>query len=183
MIATCFFCQNLMSDYLEGILPSSRHEDIRKHLDDCNKCSGLLGDLKSTLALVTQMKTLEMPAELTLRVTEVSEAIRPPLLHRRHFSRKVLVLAIPVLILFAGMFAFPHLFPWLSRLRAGENSADFVRYFPLLQGANEILDEHAAWFSQREPFAGSLWEEGGLSPEEFEKAFQKKSAKEKEEEQ
>lgn len=170
-----------MSDYIEGILPSSRHEDIRKHLDGCKPCSSLLVDLKSTLDLLTHVTPSAIPAELTLKVTEASEAIKPHLFQRKRLSRNLLFLAIPLLLLLGGMFAFPHLFPWLTRMRAGETSADFVRYFPLLQGADEILEEHAAWFAQREPFGGSLWEEGGLTPEEFEKAFQKKGTSKSEE--
>ena len=49
-----------------------------------------------------------------------------------------------------------------------------VRYFPLLQGASHIVDEQANWLYYREPVMRSLWEEGGFSPEEFEKTFSPK---------
>jgi hypothetical protein len=67
--------------------------------------------------------------------------------------------------------AFPKLFPWFTRFRASQDEALFVRYFPLLQGAAEIVEEESNWLHVREPFMRSVWEEGGLSPEEFEKAF------------
>ena len=79
---------------------------------------------------------------------------------------------VPVLLFGSLVYAFPKYFPWMSYFRQTQQEADFSRYFPLLQGALEIVEEHTNWLHIREPSMRSVWEEGGLSPEEFEKTFQ-----------
>ena len=55
-----------------------------------------------------------------------------------------------------------------------------VNCLPLLdvrqEGATDIIEEQSNWLHIREPMMRSLWEEGGLSPEEFEKSFQGKGS-------
>lgn len=49
---------------------------------------------------------------------------------------------------------------------------NFVRYYPIVHGANELIEEHAYWLLSRSHSQGSVWEEGGMAAEEFEKIFQ-----------
>lgn len=176
MVTSCFFCQNLLSDFIEGILPSSRHEELKIHLGDCHSCADVHKDLVSTLDLLHSMPSRPLSHDMALRITEASQAGKTSFFSRVRISQIITFLAIPTLLFGAAVYSFPRLFPWFYRLRPAQDESQFVRYFPLLQGANEIIEEQSNWLHIREPFMRSLWEEGGLSPEEFEKSFQGKGA-------
>jgi hypothetical protein len=181
MVTTCFFCQNLLSDYIEGILPSIRHEELKKHLETCGSCKEVHTDLISTIDVLHELPKHQLASDLLLRINEASESGKGSAYKKRRLTKNAVLTATPLLIFLAMLLAFPQFFPWLSYLRSAEDSAQFVRYFPLLQGAGELLEEQSNWLQTREQASGSLWEEGGLSPDEFEKAFQKKgSAKDEE---
>jgi hypothetical protein len=169
MVTTCFFCQNLLSDYIEGILPSSRHEELKRHLETCRNCSSVHGDLEATLDVLHTIPSRTLSHDLALRITNAG---RLRLLSRVSVSRFDHFLLVPVLLFFGAASAFPTLFPWYARWRAGGDTSQFVRYYPLLDGASEIIEEQANWLHVSDPFMRSVWEEGGLSPEEFEKTFQ-----------
>ncbi len=175
--SSCFFCQNLLSDYLEGILPSARHEQLRTHLKDCAQCGHIHDELKLTVATLHKLPFQKLTNELSLRVAEASQARGVAGVSRRKISKIVMVAVVPVLLLLTVSISFPGLFPWGSLL-GGTPEVQFVRYYPLLQGASDILEEQSTWLHSRESLMGSLWEEGGLSPEEFEKTFQGKPSKE-----
>ena len=81
-------------------------------------------------------------------------------------------IAAPCLMFATVVVIFPKMFPWLTHFQTAPDESQFVRYSPLGQGASEILDEQANWLQVKEPFMRSVWEEGGLSPEEFEKTFE-----------
>lgn len=174
MVTTCFFCQNLLSDYLEGILPSIRHEEITKHLNSCEECNKTKAELEKTLGLLSKIGHHELSQALSIRVEEAALAKKSHLFSRKKAVRWGAYLGVPVVMLFTLFFIFPSLFPWFSYLRNYEDESNFNRYFPLLQGASEIIEEQANWLNSQASLGGSLWEEGGMSPEEYEKAFQKK---------
>lgn len=176
-MTSCFFCQNLLSDFVEGVLPSARHEELKRHMDKCNVCKGAERDLSSSLRLLKGLVKKPLTNETLLRIAEASNAGKSHRFTAAGVSKAVLLFTVPVLILFWLGVAFPATFPWLSWLRTHKEEAQFVRYYPLLQGATEILDEQGTWLHNREPLMGSVWEEGGLSPEEFEKTFQLKGGK------
>lgn len=157
-------------------MPSLRHEELKKHIDQCRECKNVHQDLLSTLNALHGVVPRELTQDLSQKITEVSESARKgarPL----GLSRGAFFTLVPVLLFLGAMLVFPQVFPWMTYLREMQEENQFVRYFPLLQGATDLIDEQTAWFGQKSPFAGSLWEEGGLSPDEFEKAFQKKSLK------
>lgn len=174
MVISCFFCQNLLSDYIEGILPSSRNEELKDHLADCQDCSGVHHDLIATMEWLHSVTSKPLSHDMSLRITEASQAGKGSLFSRVRVSRLVSLMAVPILIFATAVFSFPTLFPWFYRLRKSHDDASFVRIYPLTQGATEIVEEQANWLHLREPLMRSLWEEGGLSPEEFEKSFQGK---------
>lgn len=176
MATSCFFCQNLLSDFIEGILPSSRHEELKKHLGDCKACTEVHKDLSTTLEILHELPSVPLSHEMALRVTEASHAGRVTWLSRVRVSQMVTFALIPLLVFGAAIYSFPQLFPWFYRFRVAQDESQFVRYFPLLQGATEIIEEQSNWLHVREPMMRSLWEEGGLSPEEFEKSFQGKGS-------
>ncbi len=73
-MTTCFFCQNLLSDYIEGILPSARHEELKRHLDGCKKCGEVHHDLVTTLELLRSIPPRPLSHDMALRITEASQA-------------------------------------------------------------------------------------------------------------
>lgn len=170
MVTTCFFCQSMLSDYLEQLLPSAREEEIKSHLDSCKACSELQRDLQATVELAKALPSQPISHETALRINEACHAgtrkFSPVTLSRWAFLGLV-----PLLLFVSVATLFPNVFPWIATLRNHSNESDFVRYFPLLEGAAEIVDEHGNWLHVREPAMRSLWEEGGISPEEFEKSF------------
>lgn len=178
MVTTCFFCQNLLSDYLEGILPSVRHEEITKHLNGCETCKKTKEELESSLKLLSTIERPLIEQALSIRVEEACLSGKSTNRSREKWIKYNMYWAVPVFLLSVLIWAFPSVFPWFSYLRNYEDESNFSRYFPLLQGASEIIDEQANWLHSRDPLGGSLWEEGGMTPEEYEKAFQKKPIEE-----
>lgn len=174
MVTSCFFAQNLLSDYLEGILPSSRQEEIKRHVEGCRACGEVHKDLSTMLDLLHSFPSRPLSHDMALRITEASQAGKAPRLSRVRLSRVFTAMAVPVLLFAAAVYSFPTLFPWFHRFRVTQDDSQFVRFYPLLQGAAEIIEEQSNWLHLREPMMRSLWEEGGLSPEEFEKSFQGK---------
>ena len=178
MTATsCFFCQSLLSDFVEGILPSSRHDELKKHLDDCSHCTEIHRDLVSTMKILQNVPPTSLSPDLSMRITEATAAGGTPFFTRERLSRFALLAMIPILLIAMLSVVFPDTVPLLSYFRKAGDEAQFVRYFPLNQGALEIVEEQSSLLHAKEPLMGSLWEEGGLSPDEFEKTFQKKSSK------
>lgn len=170
-MTTCFFCQNLLSDFVEGILPASRHEEIRKHLGDCPECAEKQKALTMTLDKLKSYALPALPEGWADSLADSAERGRRPLFSRDRMTYWAPWVVAPVLVLASLSVLFPRVFPWISYLRQAEADSQFTRYFPLLQGASEIVEEQASWLQIKDPSLGSLWEEGGVSPEEFEKTF------------
>lgn len=175
MVTTCFFCQNLLSDYVEGILPANRHEEIKKHIGQCDPCEQIHKELLSSMAILRELAAPTNSPEFSVRIVEASEAGKSVASRPLKFSRAALGYAVPVLAIISILIISSKVFPWLSWFQSQSDEKQFVRYFPMSNGAMEIIDDQAGWLNSRELRAGSVWEEGGLSPEEFEKSFQKKN--------
>lgn len=174
MVVSCFFCQSMLSDFLESLLPEARGQEIRDHLQSCAECSRVERELKKTVEVSRRLPFAPLNHETALRITEACHAgTRKPVLGR--VARWTALGLLPLVFVGLAALAFPRAFPWLDRFRDPNSEARFVRYFPLLNGAEEIVDEHANWLHVREPAMRSLWEEGGITPEEFEKSFTGKS--------
>lgn len=174
-VTSCFFCQSMLSDFLEDLLPAGRQSELKKHLETCKDCSQVQRDLQATVELASDLHAVPISHETALRISEACQA------GTRKFSASTvsrwtfLVLA-PVLLFGSAVVMFPRAFPWLTRLHLTSDESNFVRYFPMLENASEVIDEHGNWLHVREPAMRSLWEEGGISPEEFEKSFTGKPA-------
>ena len=171
MAISKFFFQSLVSDYLEGLLPASRQEEISKHIDGDSDSARLHKDLESTVKLLNNLPSRELRHEVLLQIVEVAEPKRTGFFSRVGVSFLVLFLTVPLLISASIVFIFPDKFPLVARWVAPKQSAQFVRYYPLLQGANDVVELHVQWLGSRGPVVRSFWEEGGLSPDDFEKNF------------
>lgn len=160
----------MLSDYMERLLPTARQTELETHLETCKVCSQVLRDLQTTLEVAGALPSQPLGNEAALRIAEACQA------GSRAFSpatasRWAFVGLVPLLLIASMLVLFPGLFPGLAHWRSGNDESQFVRFFPMLEGATEIIEEHGNWLHVREPAMRSLWEEGGISPEEFEKSF------------
>jgi anti-sigma factor RsiW len=53
----------LMSDYLEGVLPSAEKGRLETHLAGCDGCEHALGQLRETLRLTGMLRPEQVPDE------------------------------------------------------------------------------------------------------------------------
>ena len=140
MVVSCFFCQSMLSDFLESLLPEARGQEIRDHLQSCAECSRVERELKKTVEVSRRLPFAPLNHETALRITEACHAgTRKPVLGR--VARWTALGLLPLVFVGLAALAFPRAFAWLDRFRDPNSEARFVRYFPLLNGAEEIVDE------------------------------------------
>ncbi len=171
-MVSCFFCQNLLSDFIEGILPASRQQEIKNHLENCRDCAHLHLNIKDAVGLLQKLPSTPASPELRQRALIASQSGYRPWASRARVSRWVLAITVPCLLAMGYFSLYPQHFPWKHLLTYQDDETQFIRFFPLMQGASEIVDEQTSWLHGRDLEGGSLWEEGGISPDEFEKAFE-----------
>jgi len=120
----------------------------------------------------------QLSHEMMLRIMEASQGRKRSVFANPKVRTAVVGLVLPLVILAILVTAFPSHFSWAWPWRQPTIKTQFVRYYPLFQGAAAVLDDQTSLLLSADSFVGSLWEEGGLSPEDFEKAFRKKLVKE-----
>lgn len=140
-------------------------------MSGCPHCETKFSELKAVVGFLHHSKKSEVVPELSIRIAEAAQAKKRIVVSRRQISVGVFTTAAVTLAFLSLVFLFPTSVPFLSNFR-GAKETQFTRFFPLLHGATEVLDDQTNWIQSREALSGSIWEEGGLSPEEFEKAFQ-----------
>lgn len=67
-MTTCKEIITLLSDYLEGDMPSARREDFERHMSDCPPCVEFLEDLRKTCSLLGGLRCEEMPQAVQRRL-------------------------------------------------------------------------------------------------------------------
>ena len=55
----CFFCKNLLSDYVDGVLDGQLENEIKAHLGICRECSQYFSDLKHSYKMLKRVKPLD----------------------------------------------------------------------------------------------------------------------------
>src|SRR4051812_27196074 len=133
MASSCFFCQNLLSDFIEGILPSARHDEVKSHLGDCKSCTEIHKDLTATLEVLGALPVRSVSPELALRLSEASQAGQSSMLRRISRSRSLLYVGAPAVALLVFSVLFPERSP-IRLLSSAANEAYLVRYYPLMHG-------------------------------------------------
>lgn len=167
---SCFFCQNLLTDYDDQMLPVKKHEEVKDHLSGCESCRSLLSSLKELRENLRREKDKNSESFYE-RWQEASSKTQVTLLRRfRDLKAWSKVSLFSGFLLLGFYFSKMVLVTWFNPGR-GDDSSQFSRYFPLLQGAQEIVEEQSAFLQFRDNLAANMWEEGGISPEEFEKNF------------
>jgi len=173
MVNSCFFCQNLLSDFRENLLTSLRRNEIKDHVETCSDCQSVSQNLEKMEELLTSLPVRPVSHELALRIVEASEGSGRSTFVAQSRTVWTTVGSLGLLLLLTGtlIWAKPNWFHWMPGIESVPIESRFVRYYPLFHGAVAILEEQSSWIQLRDSFMASLWEEGGLSPEEFERAF------------
>ncbi|MCB0417523.1 MAG: hypothetical protein H6617_03400 [Bdellovibrionaceae bacterium] len=175
MAISKFFCQNLLSDYVEKLLPAARQSEVKQCLEQYPECREMYQDLVSTLRLLEGLPVRDISNDVAVRIMEASEGARSRKSWSARAAQVAVFAGVPLAVLIGVSFLYPKSVPVVSRMLASANSGEsgnFLRYYPLYHGAADILDAQGAVIEQAENFSGSVWEEGGLSAEEFERTFQ-----------
>ena len=69
-MVSCQEAIDLLMDYLEGELPSTRAAALETHLSGCSPCLAFLNTYRSTIQVSRQFTVEEIPPELTDRLLE-----------------------------------------------------------------------------------------------------------------
>ena len=59
---------SLLSDYIDGRLPTDIRDDLERHLSGCSECTTFVGTFRSTVALLQSLNEDDLPEELRLRL-------------------------------------------------------------------------------------------------------------------
>jgi len=59
---------SLLSDYIDGRLPTDVKRDLEQHLNGCSECTTFVGTFRSTLALLHSLNEDDLPEELRVRL-------------------------------------------------------------------------------------------------------------------
>jgi anti-sigma factor RsiW len=60
---TCREVVELVTDYLEGALPSEEVERFERHLDVCDGCDAYVDQMRTTVEAVGQLREEDLPAD------------------------------------------------------------------------------------------------------------------------
>ena len=62
--------RELLAEYLEGTLAAPRQDIVRQHVDRCPSCRAFLRTLESTVELVGQLPSHELPDRVRRRILD-----------------------------------------------------------------------------------------------------------------
>jgi anti-sigma factor RsiW len=64
----CSRLVSLLSDYLDGRLPSDVRTDLEQHLSGCHECTAFVSTFRSTVSLLQSLSEQDLPEELRLKL-------------------------------------------------------------------------------------------------------------------
>lgn len=64
----CRECVDLLSDYVDGLLPKDRSELLEWHLEDCAPCVAFVSTYRSTVDAARGLREIRLPPELRQRL-------------------------------------------------------------------------------------------------------------------
>ena len=64
----CSRLVSLLSDYLDGRLPSDVRAELERHVSDCPECAAFVGTFRSTVSLLQSLDENDLPEKLRLRL-------------------------------------------------------------------------------------------------------------------
>jgi hypothetical protein len=63
-LPTCQEIAELVSDYLEGVLPAARRALFELHLAGCRNCTLYVGQMRATVAVTGRLGAADIPPEI-----------------------------------------------------------------------------------------------------------------------
>jgi anti-sigma factor RsiW len=67
-VPDCSRLISLLSDYLDGRLPSDVRAELEQHLSGCSECTAFVATFRSTVSLLQSLSENDLPEELRLRL-------------------------------------------------------------------------------------------------------------------
>ena len=67
---TCDELLRQLTEYEDGVLPAEVCEELQRHLDDCDPCQGLKGDLEALARICRSCESPRMPDDVRQRLAE-----------------------------------------------------------------------------------------------------------------
>ena len=67
-MSSCPHIISLLSDYLDGRLPSELCAELERHLSGCSECTAFVGTFRSTVSLLQSLSENDLPEELRVRL-------------------------------------------------------------------------------------------------------------------
>ena len=58
---TCADVVELVTNYLEGVMPAEERQRFQEHLDDCEGCTNYLEQMRATIALTGRLTEDDLP--------------------------------------------------------------------------------------------------------------------------
>jgi len=83
----CSNSEQMLSDYLDSVLPSDQRLQLEKHLESCLRCTALLAGMRSVIDLCRSQPTLEVRPELVESIL-LRTSGRPRTQSLREFLRR-----------------------------------------------------------------------------------------------
>lgn len=75
----CLDCQEMLSEYIDGDLIPSHHQEISLHLDSCRECCSVQQDLEQIVQVSRNLPLLAPQNALWTKIeAEISELTQPP---------------------------------------------------------------------------------------------------------
>lgn len=164
---SCFFCENLLSDYIENLLPLERKKEIEEHLKTCETCNNLCSLLLKELATLGALPKQSISKELSLEIADIIDS-KSSAFSKRKITTLAISATIMLLIFFSIVALYPASFPLFFNFLTQNQKETFVRYYPLLNGANLVIEEQAHWLNNTE-LTKTFLDQEEISTSEFEK--------------
>ena len=73
-------CQDLVeliTDYLEGVLPPSEQREFEEHLLDCDGCADYVAQMRTTIELTGRLRTDDIDPVAVDKLLEAFRELRP----------------------------------------------------------------------------------------------------------
>jgi len=74
----CAECIDLLSDYVDGILPEKQAKALEWHIESCPPCVAFVNTYRGTIDAARKLGDVEIPSELKKRLLAVLKSGKAP---------------------------------------------------------------------------------------------------------
>ncbi len=168
---SCFQTRNLFTEFTDKDVPVDAHQKIEGHLRECRSCELEYRDFQETLEALHSIPLPPLDAEVQKQWAQLARQRKQWLSLSTATQALTLLIFCSLCIIAAQRWMPSPVQSWIQMVLRLPTEQHFVRYDPLAEGALSVVQEQASWLQFREPSAQALWNEGGMSADEFERAF------------